>query len=166
MTSDDGRPERRPASGPPPASGPLAGAGPPALDQLFDSDSLYALRSAVAAHAGQAGLPVERGDDLVIAVHELAANVVRHGAGTGRLRLWNEGEVLRCQVTDAGPPAAAAGSGPDGPGPGPPADGIPPWIIEHGHGLWLVRQVADELSLQSGPGGSIATISFSIRLRR
>lgn len=136
------------------------------LDQVFDSDSLYALRAAVAAHAAQAGLAVDRGDDLVVAVHELAANVVRHGAGHGRLRLWTDDEVLRCQVTDAGPAAATAGDGPGGQEPGVPAGGILPWPVEHGHGLWLVREVADELSLQSGPGGSIATISFSFGLHR
>ena len=27
--------------------------------------------------------------DVVLAVHELAANAIRHGAGVGRLRVWN-----------------------------------------------------------------------------
>ena len=62
---------------------PLAATDAPILDQVFDADSLYALRAAVAAHGAQAGLPPGRADDLVIAVHELAANAVRHGAGHG-----------------------------------------------------------------------------------
>src|SRR5579872_2306597 len=75
-----------PGREPPP--GPLTGQPDPLiLDQAFDEDSLYALRATVAAHATQAGLAPGRSDDLVIAVHELAANAVRHGAGHGRLRV-------------------------------------------------------------------------------
>ena len=67
------RPVARPADAP-------AGAGPaPILEQAFDAGSLYALRAAAAAHAAQAGLPPVRVHDLVVAVHELAANAVRHG---------------------------------------------------------------------------------------
>ena len=81
MTTDgDGRPP--PDSAPPPeTAAPPQSA--PILDQAFDAGSLYALRAAVAAHATQAGLAPGRADDLVIAVHELAANAVRHGAGHG-----------------------------------------------------------------------------------
>src|SRR5512140_1793482 len=77
---------------------------PPALDQAFDNDSLYALRAAVAAHGSRAGLPEGRTRDLVLAVHELAANAVRHGAGEGRLRLWAAQDAVRCEVTDEGAP--------------------------------------------------------------
>src|ERR1700734_2783961 len=103
MTDD---PRRRPMSA-------LPGGGTPILDQLFDVDSLFALRAAVAAHAAAAGLPQHRADDLVVAVHELAANAVLHGAGHGRLRLWRQGEALRCEVTDdGGPPPRPPGRAP------------------------------------------------------
>src|SRR5215468_3772471 len=86
---------------------PMSGNAPtggeiPILDQPLDKDSLYQLRASVAAHALQAGLPPRRADDLVIAAHELAANVVRHGSGRGRLRLWRHEQTLHCQVTDEG----------------------------------------------------------------
>ena len=96
------------------------GTGPLVMDQAFDRDSLYGLREAAAAHAAQAGLSEGRVTDLVLAVHELASNAVRHGAGHGRLRAWNTGEALRCEVTDDG---MAAGSG-DG------ADHAPLWPVE------------------------------------
>ncbi len=83
--------------------------GLPILDLRLDGDSLYQLRASVAAHAAQAGLPPRRADDLVIAVHELAANVVRHGSGHGRLRIWQHRDALHCQITDEGPPPARAG---------------------------------------------------------
>ena len=108
-----------------------AGAGTTVLEQAFDRDSLYALRAAVAAHAAAAGLPRQQVYDVVTAAHELAANAVRHGAGHGQLRLWADGQLLRCQVSDDGP------EGQDVPGPGAA------WSSDHGHGLWIIDQVAE-----------------------
>lgn len=133
------------------------------LDQALDGDSLYRLRASVAAHGLQAGLSQRRADDLVIAVHELAANVVRHGSGRGRLRIWKHHHMLHCQVTDDGIADTADGldesSRDTGAGsvPGPPS-----WRIEPGHGLWLVRQLADQTSLHPGVSGSAAKISFAL----
>ena len=120
----------------------------PALDQAFDGDSLYALRAAVAAHGSQAGLSEGRTRDLVLAVHELAANAVRHGAGQGRLRLWAADDAVRCEVTDEGAPDEAEAADAAG------------WDAEPGHGLWLVRQIADSASVQSGVSGTVAAVIF------
>ena len=76
-----------------------------ALDQCFDASSLSALRTAAQACATQAGMPAERATDIVIALHELAANAVRHGAGAGRLRIWDHIGALYCRVDDDGPAA-------------------------------------------------------------
>ena len=62
----------------------------------------------MAAHGSQAGLSDGRTRDLVLAVHELAANAVRHGAGQGRLRLWATPDGVRCEVTDDGARMAPA----------------------------------------------------------
>lgn len=135
----------------------------PILDEAIGSDSLYRLRGSVAAHALEAGLPQRRADDLVIAAHELAANVVRHGSGRGRLRIWKHGQLLHCQVTDEG--TAGHHSRCDHPGSGSEAElvpGVPQWRIEPGHGLWLVRQLADRTSLHPGLNGSAVTISFEL----
>jgi anti-sigma regulatory factor (Ser/Thr protein kinase) len=144
--TDDARPWLRP--------GVNAAAGDgesPALDQAFDGDSLYALRAAVAAHGSQAGLSEARTRDLVLAVHELAANAVRHGAGQGRLRLWAAQDAVRCEVTDQG----AAGE----PDTADAADAHQ-WQAEPGHGLWLVRRIADAASVQSGASGTVAAVIF------
>lgn len=141
---------------------PAPGGLTPLLDQLFDADSLYALRAAVAAHASAAGLDAVRTGDLVIAAHELAANAVRHGAGHGRLRLWVGDGALHCEVTDDGPPAAVPVQ--DAPA-APPAGGAeqaPLWDSSHGHGLWLVRKVADQAGGHRGPGGTTATARFDL----
>jgi anti-sigma regulatory factor (Ser/Thr protein kinase) len=123
------------------------------LDQAFDSGTLYALRAAVQAHAIQAGMPENRTDDLVIAVHELAANAVRHGAGAGRLRMWERDGALHCQVEDGGSPASGRDAGPGG-------NMADRWPFLQGHGLWLVRLVADQISVFSGADGTRATIVF------
>lgn len=69
------------------------------------------------------------------AVHELAANAVRHGAGSGRLVMLATAGALRCLVSDAGPEAG-------------------PWPVRQGHGLWIARAVADQLAVSSGLRGS------------
>jgi anti-anti-sigma factor len=151
MTNDDAcRRAKLPGTGPPDA-GVHAGPGgqSPVLEQEFDEGSLYALRAAVAAHASRAGLSEGRTGDLVLVVHELAANAIRHGAGHGRLRLWTAADAVRCEITDDGPARAAD---PD----------AAQWRAESGHGLWLVRQVADHASLDSGPSGTIAAVSFAL----
>ncbi len=137
--------------------GPGAGGDErPVLDQVFDGDSLYALRAAVTAHALRAGLAEDRVGDLVLAVHELAANAIRHGAGCGRLRVWNTGRLLRCEVTDDGAP--------DTTGPEDAASRRDParWTIEPGHGLWVVRQVADQTSLRGSSSGTVAAVGFTL----
>ncbi len=78
---------------------------PPASDAasvVFDFDDMPAVRRLVAVCARVAGLPLERIDDLVLAVHEIASNSVRHGGGTGTLRVWHDGGAVVCEVTDGG----------------------------------------------------------------
>ena len=132
---------------------PPVGSAP--LDQVFDGGSLYALRAAVAAHAAAAGLGRLQVYDVTSVAHELAANAVVHGAGHGRLRLWADGGFLYCQVSDDGPavPADEAGEA---------ADGAAAWPAEHGHGLWLAGQVADDVGIGRGPAGTTATARFPL----
>jgi anti-sigma regulatory factor (Ser/Thr protein kinase) len=138
--------------------GPTGGlpSGPVVLEQDFHAGSLYALRSAVAAHAAAAGLSRGRVYDVVAAAHEMAANAVRHGAGHGRLRLQAADGVLTCQVSDDGP----ASGGDENPG----AAAGAPWPAEHGHGLWVIEQVADQFTVDRGPAVTTATAIFTLRL--
>ena len=146
------------------------------LDQEFDSGTLYALRAAVQAHASQAGLSEDRTGEVVLAIHELAANAIAHGAGHGRLRMWERAGALSCEIVDAGPAGAGRPTGPSpggagrptGPSPGDagrptgPSEAADPWPAADGHGLWLVRQVADQLDLRSGPRGTRAVVTFAL----
>lgn len=168
MTGDLGhRPP--PGQGAPRGAGPAVPAGTAAdpgahviLEQGFDGGSLYALRSALAAHASEVGLPPHRVGDLIMAAHELAANAVRHGGGRGWLRLWTRQAMLVCQVSDHGAaPGPATRPGSDGERPAQ-ADGSAAPTAEPGHGLWLVRQLAEETSLRTGPRGTVATACFRL----
>ena len=134
-------------------------AAPAVLDQRFDAGSLSALRASTQACAAQAGMPAERATDLVIALHELAANAVRHGAGSGRLRIWDHAGALYCRVDDDG-----SADGPPRPiGAGSASQNLADrWPREPGHGLWLARQVADQLTLHADSRGTNAVITFSL----
>jgi anti-sigma regulatory factor (Ser/Thr protein kinase) len=126
-----------------------------ALEESFDAGTLPALRRAVLAEAVAAGLAGDRAGDVVLALHELAANAVRHGGGAGRLRMTVTGGALRCQVSDAGAggrgQAASAG-----------LDTASPWPLQPGHGLWLVARVADQVGFVPGLACSEVTVTFSL----
>ncbi len=135
------------------------------LDQVFDASSLSALRAAAQACAARAGMPAQRATDIVIALHELAANAVRHGAGSGRLRIWDHIGALYCRVDDDGSAATRSkGHGDAGTdGAGSAGQNLADrWPREPGHGLWLARQVADQMTLRSDSRGTIAVITFAM----
>lgn len=107
-----------------------------------------------------------RAMDVVLAVHELAANSVRHGAGTARLRVWKLAGALCCQVDDGDPPASGDPAGCIGTAVGQTGastlTSVGSWPSVPGHGLWVVRQVADHVHAVSGPGGSCVRLAFDL----
>jgi anti-sigma regulatory factor (Ser/Thr protein kinase) len=111
------------------------------FDERFDAASLHLLRDQVAVCAAGAGMPEDRAAEVTLAIHELAANVVTHGPGSGRLRLRAAAHSLRCRVSDAGV------------SPGP-------WPVQPGHGLWIVQKIADLVTTSFGPHGSAVTAVF------
>jgi anti-sigma regulatory factor (Ser/Thr protein kinase) len=132
------------------------------LDQRFDIDGLYQLRAAVAAHAAELGLPAELANDVVIAVHELASNSVRHGPGHGRLRVWAVEQALTCEVTDDGGAPTGAEREPWAETTSPDTAGLP-WPVEPGHGLWLADKVADRFAVRRDSDGVCATVTFRLQ---
>jgi anti-sigma regulatory factor (Ser/Thr protein kinase) len=135
------------------------------LDRQFDAATLRELRGTVLARAAAAGMPQSRAVDVMLAVHELAANAVRHGAGSGRLRMQVTAGALHCRVSDAGPVSRSGQAEGDiaaGQDPAGTAGRAGPWPCERTHGLWLVRQAADQVSVVSGAGGSVVTAVFGL----
>lgn len=148
-----------------PAPVPADGA-PPVLDLGFDSGTLHTVRAQMRACVSNAGFPEGQAEDVVLAVHELAANAVSHGGGAGRLRVWNLVGTLYCQVDDGDVPTSSRpGADHDGiavikPNGSPDRASVNSLPCEHGHGLWVVQQVADQMQSLSGPGGTSVLIRF------
>ena len=145
-----------------PTAGPGARPQPPARGRPDPGPGLrrgFAVRAAGrgggARHAGRTGPGPGRGSG-------------HRGARTGRQR-----RAPRCRPRPApglevrpGPAlrdqrrrCAAAAADDSNPA---TAAGAAPWRIKAGHGLSLVRQVADQARLTSGPDGTLATISFAL----
>jgi anti-sigma regulatory factor (Ser/Thr protein kinase) len=110
----------------------------------FNASQLGDVRRRVAALAARAGLGQGRSDDLVVAVHEVAANSIRHGGGTGILRTWNGGDGVTCEVRDAGYIAE-------------PLVGRvrPAQAAEGGNGMWLANQLCDLVQVRSSQAGTV-----------
>lgn len=119
-----------------------------ALDQPFDSDTLSELRQAVRSEATALGLPDTRAAEVVLAVHELAANAVVHGGGSGWARMRVVAGELHCLVSDPGAGSAAG-----------------PWPFRPGRGLWIARNVADRFSTAPSVSGSQVTVVFALPRR-
>ena len=143
-------------------------AAPPILDLAFDAGTLHKVRAEVRTQTRQAGLPDDRAADVVLAVHELAANAVCHGAGAARLRMWNLAGALYCQVDDGSPPAPGNGAGPAGRHEADQTDATSfpgataAWQAAPGHGLRVVQRVADRMQVLPGPQGSRVTVAFDL----
>jgi anti-sigma regulatory factor (Ser/Thr protein kinase) len=113
----------------------------------FGMSGLADVRRHVADLAVRVGLDERRADDLVVAVHELAANSVRHGGGRGVLRSWNGGTGVTCEIRDAGYIAE------------PLAGRLrPAAAVEGGHGMWLANQLCDLVQVRSSRAGTVVRL--------
>jgi len=100
------------------------------LTAAFDLDHLATVRHAMVDSAMAYGLTGPALDGFVLAANEIVANAIAHGGGRGRLRLWSDGHLLRCQVSDNGPGLPTEYRDPQ----------RPPLSASCGRGLWLARQ--------------------------
>ncbi|GAB2927548.1 hypothetical protein GCM10027280_13740 [Micromonospora polyrhachis] len=126
---------------------------PVLVAEAFDGAHVTGLRHAVASYAEESGLAGQRLDDFVLAVNELITNAVRHGGGRGWLRLWREDSTVRCEVSDTGEGIATDQLG-NRTRPAPDTAG--------GRGLWLARQLSDDLVVLTGARGTTVRISTAV----
>jgi len=126
---------------------------PPAHTEVlaFDRGSLRDVRTLIAGWAADAGLSPERTDDLVLAVHELATNSVRHGGGTGVLRAWALPGALLCEVRDQGQIGDQL-----------VGRHVPAQHALHGRGLWLANQLCDLVQIRSLPTGTVVRLRMAL----
>jgi serine/threonine-protein kinase RsbW len=121
----------------------------PLLSIPIGPAGLPAIRLQVETIARDCGLSEERASDWVTAVNELIANAVRHGGGTGDLRIWVEGDLF-CEVRDHGPGFAAEPYLRRADRPVPSGEG--------GMGLWIAQQMCDGMEIESGPSGTVVRL--------
>ncbi len=125
---------------------------PPARAEelVFDGDSLAEVREVVARSAEQAGVLGPRAENLVLAANEIATNSIRHGGGSGILRVWEEDGVLLCQIEDRG----RIGE--------PLAGRLQPVLDEPGgRGLWLANQLCDLVQVRTFEDGNVVRIHMT-----
>jgi anti-sigma regulatory factor (Ser/Thr protein kinase) len=126
---------------------PLPEPAVPVFEFAFRGAEFASVRATVAEHATAAGLSTDRTGDLLIAVHELATNSVRHGGGAGRLRIWHEDGTLVCEVRDRGridePLVGRRRPAP---------------LSENGYGVWIANQLCDLVQLRSTQSGTIVRL--------
>ena len=121
-------------------------------EMVVDATALAGIRRAVAREARAAGLSETLIDDFVLAVNEIASNTVRHGGGCGKLRIWDDGRAVICEVADRG----SIGD--------PLAGRIePPEDHEGGRGLWMATQLCDLIQVRSFPTGSVVRLHMRRR---
>jgi anti-sigma regulatory factor (Ser/Thr protein kinase) len=111
----------------------------------------------VQSQASRAAATEEQIEALIVVANELATNAVIHGGGAGRLRLWRGCEHVVCEVQDCGPGIASPAS---------TANEPPEQLAASGRGLWLVRQLADGVEIDGGPGGATVAARLALRPRR
>ena len=117
----------------------------------FSVDQLALVRGLAEARGAQFGLSESQLDDLVLAVHEIAANSVRHGGGEGRFRLWRDGRSLVAEISDRGvinDPLVGRQH--------------PGASSERGRGLWIANQVCDLVQIRTYPTGSVVRLYVSL----
>jgi anti-sigma regulatory factor (Ser/Thr protein kinase) len=124
------------------------------VEVAFDAESLHALRSTLAAHASRLGVADVTIESLIIVASELATNAIRHGGGSGRVRLWHDNGTLSCQVSADGPGFRDPGVGRSMPEP----------HQNGGRGIWIARNLAVELRIEAGTGGRGAVVTAVLRL--
>ena len=128
----------------------------------FDGATLNLVRELVLTQAVAAGLPEHSATDVALAVHELAANAVRHGGGTGRLRVSVTPGTLCYRVEDYGPASSHHRTSSGQVTSAKISNGTPGWPCQTGHGLWVVRKLASQMNVVSGPYGSRVTVEFAL----
>ena len=134
-----------------PLPGPLHHLAPAPPDGVpvfaFESGDLRAVRRFIAAQAAATGLRLHSIDDLVLAANEIVTNSIRHGGGAGVVRLWEEPDVIVCEVRDTGrvddPLAGRI---------------VPQTPAEDGRGLWMANHLCDLVQLWSSANGTVVRL--------
>ena len=127
---------------------------PPESAEVLEIDerSVATIRRHVRLRAAVADLSATRTHYLVLSVHEIATNSVRHGGGKGALQIWQDDDSLICEIRDGGkisdPLVGRRFPDPEG---------------EGGRGIWIANQVCDLVQVRTFEGGNAIRLHMRCR---
>lgn len=121
----------------------------------FGEAEVRDVREFVAAQAVASGLEPARGFDLLVAASEIATNSLKHGGGSGVVRVWYDATAVVCEFSDAGAltdPLAGREL--------PSQDG------EGQRGLWLANQLCDLVQIRVFDSRTVVRLHMTVEARR
>jgi serine/threonine-protein kinase RsbW len=121
------------------------------LEIGFDRDDVTRTRHTLTRLLKAISLDTDRLDALVLAVNEIITNVVRHGGGAGRLRVWRTPGRVWCEVRDFGTGSSAATLN---------GHSLPPITAAGGRGLWLARELCETFLVDTGAQGTVVRVAI------
>jgi anti-sigma regulatory factor (Ser/Thr protein kinase) len=119
-----------------------------------DARALAPLRHQLAAVLAACVPDRDRGEDMHLAVSEIAANAFRHGSPPVQARVWAGADRVVCTITDRGTGYDDLLAGFQ------PAHGAD--LSRGGMGLWLARKLWDHVDLLPSSGGTTVRLSAGI----
>ena len=119
------------------------------LTHLNDLGELRRQAGDAAAALGLAPFDVRLAE---VAAGEVIANAFRHGVTPGRLRVWRDADAVLIRVDSAGPGAGVAVSG----------FSPPDLAAGSGAGLWVTRQIADVVHVETRRDGTSVEMQFPL----
>jgi hypothetical protein len=117
-------------------------------EQTFGQADVPSIRRFAREFADRAGIGAAQLTDFVLAVNEAAACAIAAGSCTARLRLWTAGARAFCAVSGDSMPHQGPGGGRQG-------------DVEALR-RWLLHQLCDNVSVQSGPDGVTVLLSMTV----
>jgi anti-sigma regulatory factor (Ser/Thr protein kinase) len=123
------------------------GAPPSVVQTLHGLEDLSRVRHLMTCTADSSGaVSRDTVEGFVTASNEVLVNALTHGAAPVELAMWVDLARLTCRITDAGP-------------------GIPDTLTGYSHpqtvgpqGLWVARQLCEDLILGNGRGGGCSVL--------
>jgi len=119
---------------------------------LTDIDDLGDIRRQTGEAMLAQGLSAADTQLAEVAVGEVIANAFRHGVPPGRVRSWREADAVIVRVDSAGPGPAVAVSG----------FRPPDLAAGSGAGLWVARQIADVVHVETRRDGTTVELQFPL----
>jgi anti-sigma regulatory factor (Ser/Thr protein kinase) len=120
--------------------------------ELTDLNDLGELRRRAGDAAAALGLAPADVRLAEVAAGEVIANAFRHGVTPGRLRVWRDADAVLIRVDSGGPGATVAVSG----------FSPPDLAAGSGAGLWVARQIADVVHVETRRDGTSVELQFPL----